>query len=120
MKAREKKLASAMADELERSTLEIALIPAPFGRCKVRVPISQNPRWYAKFCAAYARVRGRWKPLKTYIKRRCTLRALRQLAAGKPAGVYGDRLMPVIHEVSIGDDEQLAFERAQYRKRKQA
>ncbi len=88
-----------MAAELEASRLEVTLITAKLGCGKVRVVVSENPRWYQKLCALYSRTRGRWRKLKTYIKRRETITALYRIARGLPCGVYAQRLKPLMREV---------------------
>ncbi len=90
-------IALHMAAELEASCLEVILM-RDGTRCW-RTAISSNPRWYQKFCARYTNVRRGYRKLKTYIKRRETIAALYRMAKGQPAGVYAERLKPLLREV---------------------
>lgn len=77
-----------MADELERSRLDVVLVPAKYGNRMERVVQSENPAWYQRFCAKYASGRkdaSLWREHKTSIKRQATLQALRAIATGKTA-----------------------------------
>lgn len=66
----------------------------------IRVATELNPDWYRSFCRQYspssrARIRQRRKH-DTYIKRRHTLRALKELAGGHCDTTYAHRLRPVV------------------------
>ncbi len=91
------RIALYMAAELEASRLEVVLHDDGSGRR--RTAISENPRWYQKLCARYTNVRRGYRRLKTYIKRRETIAALYRMAKGQPAGVYAERLKPLLREV---------------------
>lgn len=91
--------AAAMRLELEARRLSVVLIPAPFGGPdrKIRAVEEQNPGWYRDFCAAFETNRsqprhGR-KP-DTLIKRRHTLRALKEIEGGVARTTYAERLLP--------------------------
>ena len=89
-----------MLAELESSRLEVCLAPLNprmrgwvDGGCK-RVCLSRNCHWYRQFCSAHlsSRFRNHRKP-DTRIKRANTIRALNQLIAGQPAGIYSGWLL---------------------------
>jgi hypothetical protein len=98
-------IAKMLHDELECRRLDVYLSPAwgSYGDDgkQLRVAMDQNPRWYREFCAAYpanrSRPRRRSKP-DTIIKRRHTLRALREIAAGRAQTTYARRLLPIVIE----------------------
>lgn len=85
----EKIAAEMMLEELESERLVVSLVPAwgwmgdDGGR--LRIVESHNPWWYREFCYDYEANRSRprrgRKP-DTLIKRRCTLRALREIRGG--------------------------------------
>ncbi len=84
--------------EFAERQLEVVLIPAPDARhCGhyVRAVANQNPRWYQKFCALYPSSR-RGTKTRAAIKRRETIKALENLAAGRIVGIYGERLLDFI------------------------
>ncbi len=94
------KILQQMLNELESHRLHVVLAPLNpqlrgwnAGGCK-RVKADQNPVWYRRFCASYPSSRGvRRGKFDTRIKRRNTERALRQLIAGVPAGIYTTDLL---------------------------
>jgi hypothetical protein len=91
-----------MLNELESHQLHVVLVPLNprlrnynEGGCK-RVCADKSPRWYAFFCSQNPSSRGvRRGGFDTRIKRRNTLRALRQLLSGQPAGKYSDQLLSI-------------------------
>ena len=90
--------------ELETSWLEVVLIPSrdPEMAARggmIRVAVSQNACWYQSFCRDH--LSGRKKPRRrmkpdTLIRRRHTLRALREIESGRAATIYAQRLLPYI------------------------
>ncbi len=89
-----------MLSDLESHRLHVVLVPLnprlrgwSSGGCK-RVKADQNPKWYRAFCLKHPSSRGvRRGKFDTRIKRKNTERALRQLIAGAPAGIYTNELL---------------------------
>jgi len=74
-----------MADDLESSPLQVALVPAPdpqFMCHMIRVAIQRPPHWYSRLCARYPSGTGRTS---TVIRNHDIVRILRRLADGKPS-----------------------------------
>lgn len=105
-----------MADELETQRLRVVLVSDwyhPDGVRRLRAVDEQNPGWYRAFCAAHPanRQRARRRQLPdTAIKRRHTLRALRELASGRCQSEYARRLLPWVQD----ELERVELERAFY------
>lgn len=95
-----------MLAELESHQLHVILVPLNprlrgynEGGMK-RVCADRSPRWYATFCSQFPSSRGvRRGGFDTRIKRRNTLRALRQIAAGIPAGKYEQDLRAIARKM---------------------
>lgn len=91
-----------MLDELESHQLTVVLAPLNPNRrgyneggCR-RVCADLSPKWYRSFCGQHPSSRGvRRGKFDTRIKRFNTLRAIRQLLVGKPAGKYGAELLGI-------------------------
>jgi len=72
--------------------LEVAKFPSSRGGY-TRICISVNAAWYQEFCQSYTRARrGRFRRPRTFIKRQCTIEALRRMIGGNTSGVYAERL----------------------------
>lgn len=91
-----------MADELASQRLRVVLVPdwfQPGSVRRLRAVDEQNPGWYRAFCAAHPanrrQERRRHLP-DTAIKRRHTLRGLRELAGGVCRSEYARRLLPYV------------------------
>lgn len=114
-------MAIAMRDELERSRLEVVLVPSrdPQTAARggmIRCAVDRNPLWYRELCAgSESQRRGKRRLFQTLIKRRGTLRALARIALGEPAGMYGERLLPVIAREIDRARERLRYEREAWR-----
>lgn len=95
-----------MLNQLESHRLEVILVPLNprlrgynEGGCK-RVVADKPPNWYRKFCANHPSSRGvRRAKFDTRIKRYNTLRALRQIIAGQPAGKYETELRRIAETI---------------------
>lgn len=95
-----------MLMELESHQLRVELAPLNprlrgynEGGCR-RICADLNPKWYRSFCAQFPSSRGiRRGKFDTRIKRANTLRALRQLIAGVPAGKYGPELRAISRQL---------------------
>lgn len=106
-------MARWMADELDATRLRVVLVPDQFlpgGVRRLRAVEEENPEWYRCFCRAFParrrRERRRHLP-DTAIKRRHTLRGLRELADGRCESVYAMRLLGyVAAEYDRVQDEQ--------------
>lgn len=93
--------ACQMIADLETDQLEICLIPSTLQHqpteLKRRAVITQNPRWYQRFCAEWpknrSRPRRKNKP-DTRIVRANTIAALYEIASGRAATQYAQRLLP--------------------------
>lgn len=94
--------ALAMLDELESTSLEVVLVPQRVYTNEggmIRVAAAKNCAWYRRFCAAYLSSRVRRKTLVDMaIKRRHTVRALREIAAGRCRSRYAVRLLPWVRQ----------------------
>jgi len=104
---------AAMLDELESQGLAVELAPAPDPRHEmhfVRVVVSRNPAWYRAFCERFLSTRKRSRRLPdTAIRRSHTVRALRALLDGEPAGpCYGPRLIDAAKAYARRHAAQLA------------
>lgn len=112
-------MAAAMADELERNRL---IVEKDKDGSRLRRVVSENPEWYRKLCAAHTSRRKDgifWREHKTSIRRKCTLRALRTIAAGRRqptrnfgAPLYVKWLRPIIRAELAAEKERLAAEKA--------
>jgi hypothetical protein len=96
-------VAQMMLDELEGSRLDVYLIPCwgDYGDRFRRVAVERNPDWYRQLCDAYQSQRSRPRRRRhgdTKIKRRHTLRALREIASGRVATEYAYRIWPYVEE----------------------
>lgn len=97
-----------MLAELESHQLLVILVPLNprlrgynEGGCR-RVCMDKNPPWYSHFCCEHASSRGvRRGGFDTRIKRANTLRAIRQLIDGKPAGKYGPELLEIARKIHV-------------------
>lgn len=95
-----------MLNDLDNSSFEVVLIPAPEPRHvghKVRAVQSQNPPWYSALCRQYQSIRGRgrkrYQKPRTFIKR-CKVRAgLVRIIEGDYRGVDVDRLVRLIEKI---------------------
>ena len=101
--ARVRAVARRMLRELENGYLEVCLTEAPevmHSGHKVRAVCSQNAHWYRNYCEKHTSCTGRGsrrrKRPRTYIKRRNTIRGLRNLIAGIRIGIDAERLESVI------------------------
>lgn len=97
--------AEIMLLQLETNQLEVVLVPCKRyvneGGC-IRVAASKNCNWYQKFCANHGSSRIRKNALHdTCIKRRNTIKALENIIAGKPAGVYEDELKQIARRITL-------------------
>lgn len=99
-----KEAAGDLLAELQSHSLEVVLTPAPDQRHSMHVIRSvqdSNCKWYRDFCEQYQSSRKR-RSFKsdTCIKRRDTINALERisdmLVGGRVAGVYVERLFPLI------------------------
>lgn len=96
-------VAELMREELRCSRLSVSLAPCwgwmgDDGRLR-RVVEEQNPAWYREFCGQYQSNRRRPRTKRhgdTLIKRRHTLRALAEIAAGRCRTIYARRLWPFV------------------------
>lgn len=88
--------------ELESGRLEVCKVPGREGGY-VRAIVSVNCEWYQRFCANYIRARRRYPKIRTYIKRRNTEVALKRMLKGDLSGVYAERILALIEELSLGD-----------------
>jgi hypothetical protein len=97
-----------LLNELESHQLRVELVPLNprlrgynEGGCK-RVCSDLNPKWYRHLCAAHLSSREvrRGKP-DTRIKRRNTLRALRQMLQRQPAGKYETDLRQIAQQMRL-------------------
>lgn len=95
-----------MLVELESNGLEVCKVPSRRedgnGRLVggyVRVVVSVNCEWYRRFCASFARQRGRSPKMRTFIKRQDTIRTLKRMIAGPCKTAYAERLLVAAKEV---------------------
>jgi len=90
-----------MLFELESNCLEVVLVPASEQRHdghRARAVQYANAAWYRKFCALYSSNRKGSK-VRTRIKRRETIAALKRIIEGETKGVYVERILNFIdHE----------------------
>src|SRR5512133_513772 len=91
-----------LLDELESNRLEVCLIPCR-RECNIggmiRVPLSQNAKWYRDFCACYPSSRRRKKSaFDTKIKRANTIAALNSILRGETRSVYASHLLRIARE----------------------
>lgn len=88
--------------ELETNYLEVVLIPASeqrhSGHC-IRAVQNANCGWYKDFCSLFPSGR-KGRKIRTRIKRRETVRALKKIIAGKTEGVYVERLLRLIESLN--------------------
>jgi len=95
-----------MLNQLEASQLAVALAPSrrqPKNDWDmIRVCVDVNCAWYRKFCLRHPSSRGvRKGKFDTRIKRRNTLRALRKMVDGIPAGKYEDDLARIAKSFTV-------------------
>lgn len=95
-----------MLNELLSNGLEVCKVPSKRtdsnGREEggyIRVVCSVNCEWYRRFCAEYARQRGRSPKFRTFIKRCDTIKALNRMIVGDRSTTYARRLMRVAEEI---------------------
>lgn len=90
-------LAVDLLGELESERLTVAKIPGRDGEGFVGASITQNPAWYSRLCGEYLGTRRRYPKARTIIRRRDTVRTLKQLANGdRRPTLYQDRLIEVL------------------------
>lgn len=94
-----------MLMELQSNFLTVVLVPCKrfVNECGcIRVAASKNAAWYRKFCANHGSSRRRKNTLHdTCIKRANTVRALENIIAGKPAGIYEDELKQIARRIAL-------------------
>ncbi len=83
-----------MLGELESTSLTVAKYPVDGGY--LRGVMSSNCEWYRELCSRYLSTRRRFPKLRTFIKRRCTIAALKRMIAGDLSGLYATRILDVI------------------------
>ena len=100
--------AKMMLAQLGSERLIVVLVPSRDPDCaskggKIRAVESCNPDWYRDLCAEYVSSRGtRRGKFDTLIKRQHVERALREIASGKVATIYAQRVIPYV----IGEREK--------------
>ena len=92
-----RELARRYLDELDEGYLEVCKVPSRDGGY-IRICMSVNAEWYRAFCKRNMIGRKRYPKPRTIIKRCHTIAALRRIVTGNAGGVYGERLIEVIHE----------------------
>lgn len=96
MKEEIKKTADVMRQLLEGSRLDVVKLVTDHGY--VRVPITSNTEWYSDFCSDYMKSRKSYPKERTIIKRRDTIRGLRELSVGLVRTEYAKRLLPYVEK----------------------
>ena len=80
-----------MIRDLESNRLRVVIISP------CRVAVEHNPLWYREFCSQYQSGRKRsWAKFDTAIKRQNTIRALERMSYRNVAGLYAQRLAPIV------------------------
>lgn len=83
-----------MLAELEANGLTVAKLPLHPGY--IRVAITRNACWYQELCSRHLQPRRRYPKLRTYIRRRETIAALRRMLRGDRTTVYACRILEIV------------------------
>lgn len=85
--------AALMLDELQQQGLEVQKLPGEPN--DIRGAVTRNCLWYREFCSEYLNPRGRWTKPRTVIRRRHTIRNLRNIIEDRVnEQLYVHRLRP--------------------------
>lgn len=88
------KVLKAMLLLLKENRLEVMKVPR--GEIWIRVAYARNCEWYQQLCGNYVRRRRRYPRVRTYIKRRETIKALERMISGDRQTEYAKRIIDVV------------------------